>query len=104
MCEGKEVTKISLVPLDSCAYTSQEEIIPLVCEIYINLPSKPLTSTPNDNIACLCRCVYASELAYKKDFRILNNELRWSAVFIAIFSWRKYTKKSNSDLQIRMRK
>ena len=93
MCEGNEVIKISLVPLDSCAYTSQEEIIP----IYINLPSKPLTSTPNDNIACLCRCVYASELAYKKDFRILNNELRRSAVFIAIFSWRKYTKKSNSD-------
>ena len=85
--EGSE--KISLVPLDSCAYTSEE------CEIYINLPSKPLTSTPNDNIACLCRCVYASELAYKKDFRILNNELRRSAVFIAIFSWRKYTKKSN---------
>ena len=28
MCEGKEVTKISLVPLDSCAYTSEELIIP----------------------------------------------------------------------------
>ena len=24
VCEGKEVTKISLVPLDSCAYTSEE--------------------------------------------------------------------------------
>ena len=28
VCEGKEVTKISLVPLDSCAYTSEELIIP----------------------------------------------------------------------------
>ena len=88
MCEGKEVTKISLVPLDSCAYTSEELIIP-------SAKYKSSASTANDNTACLCRCVYASELAYKKDFRILNNELRRSAVFIAIFSWRKYTKKSN---------
>ena len=28
MCEEKEVTKISLVPLDSCAHTSDELIIP----------------------------------------------------------------------------
>ena len=28
VCAGKEVTKISLVPLDSCAYTSEELIIP----------------------------------------------------------------------------
>ena len=28
VCEKKEVTKISLVPLDSCAYTSEELIIP----------------------------------------------------------------------------
>ena len=62
MCEGKEVTKISLVPLGSCAYTSEDPI----CEIYINLPSKSSASTANDNTACLCRCVYASELAYRK--------------------------------------
>ena len=98
--EGSD--KISLVPLDSCAYVGR--INNPICEICINLPSKSSASTANDNTACLCRCVYASELAYKKDFRILNNELRRSAVFIAIFSWRKYTKKSNSDLQIRMRK
>ena len=43
----------------------------------INLPSWYTTGTPNNNIACLCRCVYASELSNKKDFRILNNELWW---------------------------
>ena len=92
MCEGKEVTKISLV----CIYVGR--INNFICEIYINLPSKSSASTANDNTACLCRCVYASELACKKDFRILNNAFQRSAVFIAIFSWRKYT-----DLQIRMR-
>ena len=46
VCEGEEVTKMSLVTLDSCAYTS---------ELW-NIHKSP-EQVFDDNIAGLCRCI-----------------------------------------------